>query len=100
MNRKLFVLFLILSILLSGCAWLDGSYVHVTPHQAGGGENQGEALSAENYTELLEILEGMVAAGKNSGVIYTGESDPDAMSRSLNMAGDSHRCLCGRGYFL
>lgn len=88
MNRKLFALFLILSMLLSGCAWLDGSYVHVTPHQAGGGGNQGEALSAENYSELLGILKDMVAAGKNGCVIYTGDFDGDAMNRGLKMAGD------------
>ena len=88
MKRKLFALFLILSMLLSGCAWLDGSYVHVTPHQAGGGGNQGEALSAENYSELLGILKDMVAAGKNGCVIYTGDFDGDAMNRGLKMAGD------------
>ena len=88
MNRKLFALFLILSMLLSGCAWLDGSYVHVTPHPAGGGGNQGEALSAENYSELLGILKDMVAAGKNGCVIYTGDFDGDAMNRGLKMAGD------------
>lgn len=88
MNRKLFALFLILSMLLSGCAWLDGSYVHVTPHQAGGGGNQGEALPAENYSELLGILKDMVAAGKNGCVIYTGDFDGDAMNRGLKMAGD------------
>ena len=88
MKQKLFTLFLILSMLLSGCAWLDGSYVHVTPHQAGGGGNQGEALSAENYSELLGILKDMVAAGKNDCVIYTGDFDGDAMNRGLKMAGD------------
>ena len=88
MKQKLFALFLILSMLLSGCAWLDGSYVHVTPHQAGGGGNQGEALSAENYSELLGILKDMVAAGKNDCVIYTGDFDGDAMNRGLKMAGD------------
>ena len=88
MKQKLFALFLILSMLLSGCAWLDGSYVHVTPHQAGGGGNQGEALSAENYSELLGILKDMVAAGKNGCVIYTGDFDGDAMNRGLKMAGD------------
>ncbi len=88
MNRKLFALVLMLSMLLSGCAWLDGSYVHVTPHQAGGGENQGESLSAGNYSELLAILKDMVAAGKDGGVIYTGDFDSDAMNRGLKMAGD------------
>ena len=57
MNRKLFVLFLILSILLSGCAWLDGSYVHVTPHQEGGGEDQGEALSADTYSVAVTLCD-------------------------------------------
>lgn len=93
MNRKLFALFLILSMLLSGCAWLDGSYVHVTPHEAGGGENQGEALSAGNYSELLTILKDMVAAGKDGAVIYAGDFDSDAMSRSLKMAGDHIRMI-------
>lgn len=88
MIRRLFALFLISAMLLCGCAWLDGSYVHVTPHQEGGGENQGEALSADTYSELLSILVDMVAAGKDGGVIYTGDFIGDALSRGLKMAGE------------
>lgn len=88
MNRRLIVLFLILSLLLSGCAWLDGSYVHVTPHQEGGGEDQGEALSADTYSELIGILVDMVAAGKDGSVIYVGEYTGDALSRGLKAAGE------------
>ena len=88
MIRRLFALFLISAMLLCGCAWLDGSYVHVTPHQEGGGENQGEALAADTYSELLSILVDMVAAGKDGGVIYTGDFIGDALSRGLKMAGE------------
>lgn len=88
MIRRLFALFLISAMLLCGCAWLDGSYVHVTPHQEGGGENQGETLSADTYSELLSILVDMVAAGEDGGVIYTGDFIGDALNRGLKMAGE------------
>lgn len=93
MNRKLFALILMLSLLLTGCVWLDGSYVHVTPHQDSGGGNQAEALSAGNESELLHILENMVAAGKNGGVIYVGDFDGDEMDRVLKRAEDHIRVV-------
>lgn len=89
MNRRLAVLFLMLSLLLGGCGWLDGSYVHVTPHQQNETDGQGDAtLIAENYSELLEILKGLVEAGKTGGVVYVPEAGSDAVSRQLRMASD------------
>lgn len=88
MNRKLFALFLILSMLLSGCAWLDGSYVHVTPHEEGGREKREGSLSAGSYSELVRILEDMVAVGSDGGVIYAGDFDSNALGLSLKMAED------------
>lgn len=89
MNRRLAALFLVLSLLLGGCGWLDGSYVHVTPHQQNEVDGQGDtALTAENYSDLLDILEAMVESGKTSGVIYVRESGNDAVSRQLRMASD------------
>lgn len=86
MARKRIAVFLLLALLLGGCGWLDGSYIHVTPQEKSGGEDQGEALSAASYSELLRILEDMVAEGKESGVIYTAEYHSGSLERGLELA--------------
>ena len=69
MKHKWIGLVLALSLLLGGCGWLDGSYVSVTPHQEEAGSNPAEVVSASNYSELLAVLEGFVATGREKGVI-------------------------------
>ena len=66
--RRLTALILAL-ILLSGCGWLDGSYVSVTPHQEQAGSEASEVVSASNYSELITVLESFVATGREKGVI-------------------------------
>lgn len=70
--RKILPVLLAVSLLLGGCAWLDGSYVSVTPHRVQTGSFSGEGLYAQSEMEFREILEQMVSSGKNSAVVYVG----------------------------
>ena len=69
MKHKWICILLAFSLLLSGCSWMDGSYFSVTPHREQTGSDPSEVVSASNYSELVDVLEGFVAAGRESGVI-------------------------------
>lgn len=71
--KKLAVLILSVSLLLGGCSWMDGSYVHITRHQDQGPALQSETLTVSNYTELQQVIMQMVESGTTKGVIFLSE---------------------------
>ena len=78
MKIRLIAAVLGLSMLLTGCGWLDGSYVSVTPHQGQSGGIRTENLTVSNYDELLVVLEEIVSKGTESAVIsVVNFSEPD-----------------------
>ncbi|MBQ8834535.1 MAG: transglutaminase domain-containing protein [Oscillospiraceae bacterium] len=70
MNRKFCALACLVCLLLSGCSWLGGSYVNVTPHQEQSRGASSQNLSAANYGELVAVLEEMVNEAAETGVIF------------------------------
>lgn len=60
---------LTVSILLTGCNWMDGSYISVKPHREQDTFNEQKTVSASNYNELRAALEKMVQSGTESTVI-------------------------------
>lgn len=86
MKRRILYLTVFLCLLLTGCSWFDGSYVHVTPHREQGSSSQGEAVSASNYSQLLSVLEGMVSSGTESGVINVANYDRDMVEVNMTAA--------------
>lgn len=86
MKQKTILLALMLSLLLTGCSLLDGSYVHVTPHREQSSELPSEAVSASDYAQLCKILENMIAAGTENGVINVTEYDQDIVEKSMAVA--------------
>ena len=65
--RRLAALALALA-LLSGCDWMDGSYVSVTPHQVDLGQREEiRTPSVSSYTELRSALVRMVDEGSTEG---------------------------------
>lgn len=71
--KKLVLLILSVTLLLGGCGWMDGSYVHITRHQDQGPALQAETLTVSNYTELQQIILQMVESGTSKGVIFLSE---------------------------
>ena len=60
MKRKMVCLFAAVSLLLTGCGWLDGNYVSVAPHREQEQSQQTGVISAANYQELLDALEEVI----------------------------------------
>ena len=66
--KKLLVL-LAAVCLLSGCSWMDGSYLSITPHRNQSAGTQSINVSAANYLQLRTALEDMVTSGTETAVI-------------------------------
>ena len=69
MGRAVAALALVLALVLSGCGWMDGSYVSVTPHQVAVGRNEGgSARAVRSYMELRSALVRLIDEGSTEGV--------------------------------
>ncbi|MDD5864082.1 MAG: transglutaminase-like domain-containing protein [Firmicutes bacterium] len=86
MKRKLAALGLAVSILLTGCGWMDGSYSSVTPHQGQKQTQQSGATVASNYMDLIQALENMIREGSESGVINVADYPEKAVESGMAMA--------------
>lgn len=69
MKRACLLPILALCLLLSGCGWLDGSYVSIKPHQEQRQDSRSEVLTATSYRDLVRILCDLVAEGAQTGLI-------------------------------
>ena len=48
MKKRIILLAMLLSLILSGCSWLDGSYVSVTPHKEQSVGTRNDNLTVSN----------------------------------------------------
>lgn len=84
--KRLLPAILAVSLLLTGCGWLDGSYSRVTPHQRQSAGNDSQAEVAGNYLQLRNALVSMVDAGEESRVISVVGFEEVQLNHSMNMA--------------
>ena len=73
MKAKLLTLVLTLSILLSGCGWMNGSFVSVEPHQVPRQSGHTDTVTASNYREFLAALKQIIASGTEVAAIHVEE---------------------------
>lgn len=85
MKRTVFGLLLV-SFLLSGCGFLDGSYVSVKPHQEQKQTSQLSAISASNYLELMDALSDLVASGTESATIHVAQYPASSVESGMAVA--------------
>lgn len=84
---KRYILYILaLSLLLSGCSWMDGSYHYVTPHRQHTSESQSSVVIAGSYLDLRRALEEMVSAGIENRVISVGSFQDDQLENSMEIA--------------
>ena len=88
MKEKILILALCLSLLLTGCGWLDGSYVSVTAHREQHQQTTTQALVASSYQELLRVFSDLVSDGTESAVINIAGYPAEAVERGVAVAMD------------
>ena len=84
MKKRILALF-IAALLLTGCSWMDGSYVYVEPHQQQTVENQTDLVSASTYPELMTVMENLVTRGTQSYVINVAGYDQDVVEGNMEL---------------
>lgn len=89
MKKQIILLAMLLSLVLSGCSWLDGSYVSVTPHKEQSVGTRNDNLTASNHEELIAVLESVIAKGTESCVINALNYDSHLLT--LNMENAAQR---------
>ena len=87
-GRRFAALVLAAALCLSGCSWMDGSYVSVTPHQVGLGQTgEDKAPTLSSYMELRAALVRMVDEGSTQGRFtledYPREAAESDMQRAV-----------------
>lgn len=75
-----------LCLVLTGCGWLDGSYVSVTPHQSQHQELKAETMVASSYLDLMDALEQMISSGETKGVINVAGYPADSIDSGMAVA--------------
>ena len=86
MKGRIIPLLLALCLLLSGCGWLNGSYVSVKPHQEQRQTPQSSVVHARNYLDLIEALSNMVASGTETAAIIVADYPPNAVESGMAVA--------------
>lgn len=86
MKRNFIIMVLAMSLLLSGCGFLDGNYVSVTRHREQRLTSQNDVTSASNYLELMDVLEDMISDGREVAAINVAQYPQDALDDGMEMA--------------
>ena len=78
---------LALAVLLSGCSWIDGSYVSVTPHEVAQSQTgEGITGTVSNYTELRSALVRMVDEGSTEALFTLKAYPRDVAQEDVDRA--------------
>lgn len=87
-GRRFAALVLVLAM-LSGCSWMDGSYVSVTPHQVIPNQSgDGNAQPVSSYTELRNALTSLVDEGEPKGLFSLAEYPRENVLTDMERAVD------------
>lgn len=86
MKRTALTVLLALCLMLTGCGWMDGAYVSVTPHREQDTLSNKKTVSASNYGELRSVLEEMVRSGMESTVINVARYDQGLVTSGIRTA--------------
>ncbi len=86
MKKRLVSMLMAICLLLSGCGYMDGSYVSVTPHREQRQVQQQDAVTVSDYKTLLEALKQIVASRQESAVLYVPDYPADRLRTGIDLA--------------
>ena len=86
--KRVLILLITMSMLLSGCGWFQGEYHSVTPHHNTTNDRDDEVVSAASYAELRNALQEMVHNGEEASVINVANYEKTAVEYGMGLAVD------------
>ncbi len=86
MKPRVLALVLSLSLLLTGCGWLDGSYTSVKIHRENRPASPSDAVSAANKQELRAALEDVIDMGVQMAAIKVGQYPEEKLTQDVILA--------------
>ncbi len=86
MKQKLTALTLALSLLLTGCGWMDGQFVSETPHREQRPGIQNDVIAASDYLDLLDAMKAIISAGTEVAAITVADYPEDALDHGMARA--------------
>lgn len=86
MKPRFLAFILILTLLLSGCSWLNGSYTSVVAHREHRTTSPNDAVSASDKKELRAALEDIIDMGTQTAAIKVGSYPGDRLTEDVILA--------------
>ncbi len=86
MKPRFLAFVLSLSLLLTGCGWLDGSYTSVKVHRENRPAAPSGAVSAANKQELRAALEDVIDMGAQTAAIKVGKYPEETLTQDVILA--------------
>lgn len=82
---KFLSLILCLCLILSGCGWMDGSYVSVTPHVVTRDLESDDTVQISTYSQLRNALTDMVDNGSTHGLFSLIDYPQERIASDMNL---------------
>ena len=86
MIRKCLCVILSLCLFLSGCSWMNGSFVSVTPHRNDTSSIPNEIRTVSSYRGIINAIVNLVENGVDNGVLSVDDYELTDLERDLNRA--------------
>ena len=81
--KKRFALILSAALCLSGCSWMDGSYVSVTPHVVTPDSGSDDTIQISSYAQLRNAMTDLVDSGSTHGLFVLWDYSQERISTDL-----------------
>lgn len=86
MKPRFLTFLLMLTLVLTGCSWLDGSYSSVVAHREHRTSAPSDAVSASDKKELRAALEDIIDMGTQAAAIKVGGYPADRLTEDVILA--------------
>ncbi len=86
MVRKCLCVILSLCLFLSGCSWMNGSYVSVTPHRNDTSIVPNSVTTVSSYRGIINAIVNLIEGGAESGVLSVDDYSSQDLEKDLERA--------------